>query len=90
MSDIDTEAADQAFESAVFAYLEAHDLIPPGHYVSRWMVIGVSRDPEDPDRTGYFVGYSGGSMPEYEAHGLLLMAGRQVDDETRWLRKDGE
>lgn len=85
MTDIDIDAADQALEQAALAYLEAHDLIAPGHFVSRWMMIGVSRDPENPDRTGYFVGYSGGSMPEYEAHGLLLMAGRRVDEEFQHI-----
>lgn len=87
MSDIDTDAADQALEQAALRYLEAHDLIAPGHYVSRWMMIGVSRDPDNPERTGYFVGYSGGSMPEYEAHGLLLMAGRRVDDESSYIEE---
>ncbi len=90
MTDIDIDAVDQAFEQAAFRYLEAHDLIAPGHFVSRWMVIGVSRDPENPDRCGYFVGYSGGAMPEYEAHGLLVMAGQRIDDQSCYVDDDGD
>ncbi len=67
-------------EAAIQQVVTVQGSVPSNFYLSRWMVIGVAEDPEDPARHCYFRIPQGGYMAPHESLGLLHVVGDMIID----------
>ena len=74
----DTDRLERAITDAA----RTADSIPEGMFLSKWMVIGVAEDPDNPARHTYFRMPSNGYMAPHEALGLLQITAEMVMADT--------
>lgn len=75
-------------ERVISAVAKEDDAIPEGMFLSKWLVIGVAEDPNNPGRHTYFRMPSNGYMAPHESLGLLQMAAEMVMSDTE-VEDDG-
>lgn len=75
-------------ERAIIDAAQKDDAIPDGMFLSKWLVIGVAEDPDNPGRHTYFRMPSNGYMAPHESLGLLQMAAEMVMSDTE-VEDDG-